>query len=62
MSLDSASNGAKHSQLFFDCQEQLTGIRQTYKSILKYREENVTLWKFHLVETLCFPELVDLTY
>ena len=42
MSLDSASNGAKHSQLFSDCQEQLTGIRQTYKSILKHREENVS--------------------
>jgi hypothetical protein len=42
MSLDSASNGAKHSQLFFDCQEQLTSINQTYKSILKYREENVS--------------------
>jgi hypothetical protein len=39
---DSASNGAKHSQLFFDCQEQLTGIRQTYKSMLKYREENAS--------------------
>jgi hypothetical protein len=42
MSLDSASKGAKHSQLFFDCQEQLTSINQTYKSILKYREENVS--------------------
>jgi hypothetical protein len=42
MSLDSASNGAKHSQLLSDCQEQLTGISQTYKSILKYREENVS--------------------
>jgi hypothetical protein len=42
MSLDSASKGAKHSQLFSDCQEQLTSIRQTYKSILKYREENVS--------------------
>jgi hypothetical protein len=42
MSLDSASKGAKHSQLFSDCQEQLTSINQTYKSILKYREENVS--------------------
>ena len=42
MSLDSASKGAKHSQLFSDCQEQLTSISQTYKSILKYREENVS--------------------
>jgi hypothetical protein len=42
MSLDSASKGAKHSQLFSDCQEQLTSIRQTYKSILKYREENMS--------------------
>ena len=41
ISLDSASKGAKQSQLFFDCQEQLTSISQTYKSILKYREENV---------------------
>ena len=40
-SLDSASKGAKQSQLFSDCQEQLTSISQTYKSILKYREENV---------------------
>jgi hypothetical protein len=42
MSLDSASKGAKRSQLFSDCQEQLTSIRQTYKSILKYREVNVS--------------------
>ena len=42
MSLDSASKGAKHSQLFSDSQEQLTSINQTYKSILKYREENVS--------------------
>jgi hypothetical protein len=42
MSLDSASKGAKHSQLLSDCQEQLTSISQTYKSILKYREENVS--------------------
>jgi hypothetical protein len=42
MSLDSASKGAKHSQLFSDCQEQLTSINQTYKSILKYIEENVS--------------------
>ena len=42
MSLDSASKGAEHSQLFSDCQEQLTSISQTYKSILKYREENVS--------------------
>ena len=28
MSLDSASKGAKHSQLFSDCQEQLTSINQ----------------------------------
>ena len=42
MSLDSASKGAKHSQLFSDCQEQLTSFSQTYKSILKYREENVS--------------------
>jgi chemotaxis response regulator CheB len=41
MSLDSASKGAKQSQLFSDCQEQLISISQTYKSILKYREENV---------------------
>jgi hypothetical protein len=41
MSLGSASKGAKQSQLFSDCQEQLTSISQTYKSILKYREENV---------------------
>ena len=41
MSLDSASNGAKQSQRMSDCQEQLTSISQTYKSILKYREENV---------------------
>ena len=41
ISLDSASKGAKQSQLFSDCQEQLTIIKQTYKSILKYREENV---------------------
>ena len=41
MSMDSASNGAKQSQLFSDCQEQLTSIRHTYKNILKYREENV---------------------
>ena len=40
-SLDSASKGAKQSQLFSDCQEQLTSISQTYKRILKYREENV---------------------
>ena len=40
-SLDSASKGAKQSQLFSDCQEQLTSNSQTYKSILKYREENV---------------------
>jgi hypothetical protein len=40
-SLDSASKGAKQSQLFSDCQKQLTSISQTYKSILKYREENV---------------------
>ena len=42
MSLYSASNGAKHSQLFSDCQEQLTSISQTYKSMLKYREKNVS--------------------
>ena len=41
MSVDSASKGAKQSQLFSDCQEHLTSINQTYKSILKYREENV---------------------
>jgi hypothetical protein len=41
MSLDSASKGAKQSQLFSECQEQLTSINQTYKNILKYREENV---------------------
>ena len=41
ISLDSASKGAKQSQLFSDCQEQLTSINQTYKSILKYREENL---------------------
>ena len=41
MSLDSASKGAKQSQLFSDCQEHLTSISKTYKSILKYREENV---------------------
>jgi len=41
VSLDSASNGAKQSQLFYDCQQQLTSISQTYKSILKYREDNV---------------------
>jgi hypothetical protein len=41
MSLDSASKGAKQSQLFSECQEQLTSISQTYKNILKYREENV---------------------
>jgi hypothetical protein len=28
-------------QLFSDCQEQLTSINQTYKRVLKYREENV---------------------
>jgi hypothetical protein len=33
--------GAKQSQLFSDCQEQLTSINQTYKRVLKYREENV---------------------
>jgi hypothetical protein len=42
MSLDSASKGANHSHLFSDCQEQLTSINQTYKRILKYREENVS--------------------
>ena len=42
MSLDSASNNAKQSQLFSDCQEQLTSISQTYKRILKYRKENVS--------------------
>ena len=41
MSFDSASKGAKQSQLFSECQEHLTSISQTYKSILKYREENV---------------------
>jgi hypothetical protein len=41
MSLDSASKGAKQSQLFSDCQEHLASISKTYKSILKYREENV---------------------
>ena len=41
MSVDSASKGAKQSQLFYDCQEHLTSINQTYKTILKYREENV---------------------
>jgi hypothetical protein len=41
MSLDSASKGAKQSQLFSECQEHLTSISQTYKNILKYREENV---------------------
>jgi hypothetical protein len=41
MSLDSASKGAKQSKLFSECQEQLTSVSQTYKSILKYREENV---------------------
>ena len=41
MSLDWASKVAKQSQLFIDCQEQLTSISQTYKRILKYREENV---------------------
>ena len=41
MSLGSASKGAKQSQLFSDCQEQLTSISQTYKGILKYKEENV---------------------
>ena len=45
MSLDSASKGAKQSHLFSDCQEQLTSISQTYKSILKYREENVNAIK-----------------
>jgi len=40
MSLDSASNSAKQSQLMSDCQEQLTSISQTYKSILKYKEDN----------------------
>ena len=39
-SLDSVSKDAKQSQLFSDCQEQLSSISQTYKSILKYREEN----------------------
>jgi DNA-binding beta-propeller fold protein YncE len=41
MSLGSASKGAKQSQLFSDCQEQLTSISQAYKRVLKYREENV---------------------
>jgi hypothetical protein len=41
MSLGLASKGAKQSQLFYDCQEHLTSINQTYKSILKHREENV---------------------
>jgi Na+/melibiose symporter-like transporter len=41
MSLDSASKDAKQSQLFSDCQEQLTSISQTYKRVLKYREDNV---------------------
>ena len=41
MSLDSASKGAKQSKLFSECQEELTSVSQTYKSILKYREENV---------------------
>ena len=41
MSLDSASKGAKQSQLFSECQEHLTSISQTYKNILKYREKNV---------------------
>ena len=41
MSLDSASKDAKQSQLFSDCQEQLTSINQMYKRVLKYREENV---------------------
>jgi DNA-binding beta-propeller fold protein YncE len=41
MSLDSASKCAKQSQLFSECQEHLTSISQTYKNILKYREENV---------------------
>ena len=41
MSLDSAWKGAKQSQLFSDCQEQLTSISQTYRSILKYREKNM---------------------
>jgi septation ring formation regulator EzrA len=41
MSVDSASKGAKQSQLFSECQEHLTSISQTYKNILKYREENV---------------------
>jgi hypothetical protein len=40
MSLNWASKGAKQSQLFSDCQDQLTRIRQTYKKILKYREDN----------------------
>jgi hypothetical protein len=41
MSLGSASKGTKQSQLFSDCQEQLTSISQAYKRVLKYREENV---------------------
>jgi hypothetical protein len=45
MSLDSASKGSKQSQLFSECQEHLTSINQTYKSILKYREENVNCIK-----------------
>jgi hypothetical protein len=45
MSLDSASKGAKQSHLFSNCQEQLTSISETYKSILKYREENVNAIK-----------------
>ena len=40
-SVDSESKGAKQSQLFYDCQEHFTSINQTYKSILKHREENV---------------------
>jgi hypothetical protein len=34
MSLDSASKGAKHSQLFSDCQEQLTNNPQFLDSLL----------------------------
>jgi uncharacterized protein Yka (UPF0111/DUF47 family) len=41
MSLGLASKGAKQSQLFSECQEHLTSISQTYKNVLKYREENV---------------------
>jgi hypothetical protein len=41
MCIQSIILGAKQSQLFSDCQEQLTSISQTYKRILKYREENV---------------------